>query len=160
MASDERMFTIPLRKELLKAPKYKRSTKAVRATRAYLIKKTHADNVLIGQELNHKLHEHGRKYPPTKIQVKVYKFKEKLIANLPDVPMLKEEEPKKKTTTEKIKEKVIPQEEDKKKILEKPQEKKEEIKAPKEKIPPKTGEVKGKKELFPKDEKPKHEKKK
>ena len=173
MADQETICIIPLRREILKAPKYQRTKKAVRAVRSYLIKRFKLENVLIGQDLNMKLHERGNSNPPVKVKVKVYKYKENLIADTIDAPMLKEEE-KKKGVTEKIKETItgkkseteeVPEEkkeEEKKEVLKHPPPQKEEKKAPREAMPrdKKAGEREMKKEIFSKTQKPKHEKKK
>lgn len=175
--AEETIYTIPLRKEMAKAPKYGGATKAVNATREYLIRHCKTEDIILGQELNRELNSRGRKNAPSRIQVKVYKRGEKMVANLIDAPVIQEEEKKKKGIGEKIKEKVTgkkeekeekqekeeaKREEEKKKVLEHPPERakpKREIKeaAPKGK---KAGQQERKKEIFSKTQKPKHEKKK
>ena len=73
MALTERTYTIPLRKEFRKAPKYKRAKKAVRAIREFLVKHMKTENVLIGPKLNLKVWEHGIKNPPHHVKVTVIK---------------------------------------------------------------------------------------
>ncbi len=62
-------YTIPLRKGYHKAPRYKRTKKAVDVLRAYLFRHTKADNIKIGQHLNEHLWEKGIKNPPAKVTV-------------------------------------------------------------------------------------------
>ena len=54
----ERTYTIPLRIEWLKTPKYKRAKKAVHAVREFTEKHMKCKNVLIGPKLNLKIWEH------------------------------------------------------------------------------------------------------
>jgi large subunit ribosomal protein L31e len=69
MALTERTYTIPLRREWLKTPKYKRAKKAVNAVREFAVKHMKSDNVLIGPKLNLKIWEHGMKNPPHSVKV-------------------------------------------------------------------------------------------
>ncbi|HIH92184.1 TPA: hypothetical protein HA281_05250 [Candidatus Woesearchaeota archaeon] len=65
----ERTYTIPLSRELLKVPAYKKAKKAVRTVQAFIRKHMKAEKVLVGQHLNMKLWEHGIKNPPKNIKV-------------------------------------------------------------------------------------------
>jgi ribosomal protein L31E len=69
----ERTYTIPLRKEFQKAPKYRRAKKAVNALRAFVAKHMKCENVLIGPRLNLKLWERGIKNPPHHVKVNAVK---------------------------------------------------------------------------------------
>ena len=69
----ERTYTIPLRKEFQKAPKYKRAKKAVAAVREFMQRHMKSENVLIGPKLNLKLWEHGMKNPPHHVKVTAVK---------------------------------------------------------------------------------------
>lgn len=84
--ADEKIFTIPLRKEFHKVPTWSKAKKAVKATRAFLIKHTKAENVLLGKYLHEKLMEHGRQNPPHHVTVRVWKDGEKTKAELVDAP--------------------------------------------------------------------------
>ena len=64
-----RTYTIPLRKEFQKAPKYRRAKKAVNALREFVKKHMRNENVLIGPKLNLKIWEHGIKNPPHHVKV-------------------------------------------------------------------------------------------
>lgn len=112
----ERIYTIPLRKEFLKVPKYKRTAKAIRALKEFIQKHMKNKDVRIGKYLNLEMWKHGRKNPPSRIQVKaltqVEKKKDKEIeyvltelVNAP-VELPKKKEDKKEKKKEELKEKV------------------------------------------------------
>ena len=69
----ERTYIIPLRREWLKVPRYKRAKKASTAVREFLSKHMKSDNVKIGNGLNMELWKHGMKNPPHKIKINVIK---------------------------------------------------------------------------------------
>ncbi|MEK6834958.1 MAG: 50S ribosomal protein L31e, partial [Nanoarchaeota archaeon] len=132
--AEERIYTIPLRREFLKAPSYKRSKKAISAIRIFLSKHMKVEEVKIGKYLNLEIFKHGRKNPPSKIKVKAIKEKIKIKdkdveivrAELIDAPVEKiKEEPKKEVKKEEVKAqetkqeiKVEEQEKEKKEVLE------------------------------------------
>ncbi len=133
MAVIERTYTIPLRKEWLKIPKYKRAKKAVTAVKQFLkkhlkvnreIKRDYTD-IKLGRYLNLELWHHGIRNPPSRIKVTVQKDDKGIVrAEIFGKPIIveKKEEKKEKGLAEKIKEKVTGKEE-------KPKIVKEEIKA-------------------------------
>ena len=99
MAAMERTFTINLRKEILKVPRYKRAKKAVTAVREYLQRhmKAEEENVRIGTYLNLKLWEHGIKNPAHKITVLAKKDDKGIVtAELPNIPVKKQRPQKQK----------------------------------------------------------------
>ena len=65
----ERTYTIPLSRELLKVPYYKKAKKAVRAVQAFISKHMKSTDVRMGRHLNMKLWENGMKNPPKNIKV-------------------------------------------------------------------------------------------
>ncbi len=73
MAKIERVYNVPLRKEWLKVPKYKRAKKAVAALREFLQKHMKSENVKLGPEVNKLLWVHGIKNPPHHVKVTVMK---------------------------------------------------------------------------------------
>lgn len=73
MAALERTYTIPLRKEWLKSPKYRRAKKAVNAVKQFLIKHMKSEDIRLGKYLNENIWKHGIKNPPGKIKVNVQK---------------------------------------------------------------------------------------
>ena len=134
----ERIYNIPLRKEFLKAPKYKRTARAIKAIKSFIQKHMKNQNVKIGKYLNLEMWKHGRKNPPSKIQIKAYteKIKKKDIeieyikVELPNAPVEKPKE-EKLIKKEKKEEKVET-------LEEKTKEEKKEVlthHVPKEKLP-------------------------
>ncbi|MBN1544290.1 60S ribosomal protein L31 [Candidatus Woesearchaeota archaeon] len=73
MATTERTYTIPLRKEYMKAPMYRRAKKAVNAVRTFMKKHMKCETILIGPKLNLKIWEHGIKNPPHRVKVTAVK---------------------------------------------------------------------------------------
>jgi large subunit ribosomal protein L31e len=69
----ERTYVIPLSRELLKVPYYRKAKKAGRVVRAFLEKHMKSDDVKIGRLLNMKLWENGIKNPPKNIKVTAVK---------------------------------------------------------------------------------------
>lgn len=69
----ERIYTIPLSRELLKVPYYRKAKKAGRVVRAFIEKHMKSTDVRIGRHLNMKLWENGIKNPPKHIKVTVSK---------------------------------------------------------------------------------------
>ena len=66
---EERVFTIPLRKEFSKAPKWKRTNKTIKTVREYLFRHMKTMDVKLGKELNEFLWSDGAKNPPKKVTV-------------------------------------------------------------------------------------------
>jgi large subunit ribosomal protein L31e len=131
--AEERIYTIPLRKEFLKAPNYKRSSKAISTIKKFLIKHMKVEEVKIGKYLNLEIFKHGRKNPPSRIKVKAVKDKIKIKdkevnivkVDLIDAPIEIKEEPKKeikkeevKTQETKVEEKIEEQLKEKKETIE------------------------------------------
>ncbi|MBS3080211.1 50S ribosomal protein L31e [Candidatus Pacearchaeota archaeon] len=105
----EREYIIPLRKEWLKVPKYKRASKAVKALKQFLarhMKNYDRDlrNIKIDQDLNNEIRFRGIKKPPAKIRVKAKKFDSGIVkvelVNVPEILKFKKlrEEKKMKVT--------------------------------------------------------------
>tara|TARA_Y100000310_G_C20547404_1_gene746271 strand:+ start:79 stop:498 length:420 start_codon:yes stop_codon:yes gene_type:complete len=101
-------------------PNYKKTSKAVKKVKSLLQRHTKSEDVRIGPYLNNKLWSQGRKNPPNKIQVEITKKEDYFLAELPDAPKPKEEEPKKGKKKEKKEEKKevkkAPEKEDKKPV--------------------------------------------
>jgi len=100
----ERTYNVPLRREWLKSPKYKRAKKAIAALKKFLAKHTKSDNIKIGKYANLEIWKHGIKNPPHHIKVEVVKDKEGLVsAEIVGAPKEKKVEkkaaPKKKDET-------------------------------------------------------------
>jgi len=73
--AEERTYNIPLRREWLKVPRYKRTKKAVSALREFIVRhmKVDAEKVKIGKSINNELWKHGIKNPPHHIKVIITK---------------------------------------------------------------------------------------
>src|SRR3989338_5106209 len=69
----ERTYIIPLRREWLKAPKYRRAKRATTAVRSFLVKHMKSDSIKIGPFLNQEIWKRGIKSPPHKIKVTAVK---------------------------------------------------------------------------------------
>jgi ribosomal protein L31E len=97
---EERIFTIPLRKEFSKAPKWKRANKATIFVREYLIRHMKTTEAKLGRELNEFLWSNGGKNPPAKVTVHALVHEGIARANLTGydihIPEKKEKEEKKK----------------------------------------------------------------
>ena len=124
----ERVYNVPLRKEFMKAPKWKRSKKAVTALRQFITKHMKADNVFIGRYINQHIWKDGIKNPPHHVKVNAVKDDkgnvkvelvelstkakrelektEKVEKELKDKKVKEEEEKKKKEAKEKKEEKI------------------------------------------------------
>lgn len=160
-----RIYNIPLRKEVRKAPKYMRANKAIRAIKKFL-KRHVKEDVKIGKYLNHKVLEHGRKNVPHHVEVEVFKKskgekdkkEEYYLAELVGAPKEEEKQPEKKEEKKQVGEKSEEKESEKevkKKVLEKGEEKKEKPEVVKKKRDVNIGETL--KQIIRKDEKPSKE---
>jgi len=133
----ERIYTVPLRKEFMKAPKYKRAKKAVNALKEFLKKHMKSDNVKLGKNLNLEIWKHGIRNPPHHIKVTAIKDDDGLVkAELQGFEykeMTKEEREK----AEKKKKKEKPKEETEEKKEEKEEKTEEEIKTEEKEAPKK-----------------------
>jgi large subunit ribosomal protein L31e len=128
----ERIYNIPLRRDVVMSPKWRRSKKAINVIQAYLVKHTKVSNIKLSRWINEAVWEKGGKNPPGKITLKVSIDKEKNIARaeLAEMPkkanrkleLKKKEEDKAKKVEEKKPKIEEPEEEQK-------EEKKEENKA-------------------------------
>ncbi len=106
----ERTYTIPLRREYLKVPRYRRTEKASRALRQFLVKHMKSDDVKIGKFLNEHIWMHGMKNPPHHVKVNAVKVPDGLVyAELFGKPLKigKEEKKKGKKTDEEKKEERV-----------------------------------------------------
>ena len=75
----ERVYVIPLRKEFLKAPVWKRAKRSVVAVRKFVEKHTRSEKILIGDELNKELWSYGAKNPPARVKVFVRKMEDDVV---------------------------------------------------------------------------------
>jgi large subunit ribosomal protein L31e len=76
----ERIYNIPLRRGWLKAPKWRRSKKAIAVIQEYLQQHTKAKTIKLSKWINEGVWSKGGKNPPSRISVKVDIDKEKSLA--------------------------------------------------------------------------------
>ncbi len=105
----ERTYTIPLRREFLKVPRYRRTEKASRALREFLVKHMKSDNINVGKYLNEFLWMRGMKNPPHHVKVNAVMVSEGAVyAELFGKPIkIGKEEKKKAEKKEEKKEKAV-----------------------------------------------------
>ena len=95
MATLERIYTIPLRKEWLKVQRYKRAKKAVKGVLLFLQKHMKSEDVKLGRFLNLELWKHGIRNPPSRVKVVVTKDDKNVVrAELFGAPLEKKTEAK------------------------------------------------------------------
>jgi len=146
----ERIYNVPLRREFQKVAKWRRTKKAVKALREFIIKHMKSDNVLIGRYANELLWKNGIKNPPHHIKVNASKDeKGKVTVELVELPGKAIREQKKQKELTKKKEEVKKKEEEEKKKIE--DEKKKESEKKGEKTEEKPEEVKKEKDEKSKD---------
>jgi large subunit ribosomal protein L31e len=85
--TDERTYTIPLRREVLKAPAKKRAKKAVTAVKEFIKRHMKGDTIVIGNELNMLLWRRGIENPPSKVEVITKKSDDTVFVNLVGKPI-------------------------------------------------------------------------
>ena len=117
---ESRTYTVPLRREFLKVPKWRRSKRAAEALRAFLTKHTKSEKVVFSRWVNEKIWMHGAKNPPGQLKIDVKREKDRVFAELVDLP------PRAKRIIEA--EKKAAKEKEKKKLPEKNEEKRKEEK--------------------------------
>jgi len=92
MATLERIYTIPLRKEWLKVQRYKRAKKAVKGVLLFLERHMKSEDVRLGRFLNLELWKHGIRNPPSRVKVTVSKDDKGIVrAELFGAPVEKKE---------------------------------------------------------------------
>ena len=125
----ERAYNVPIRREYMKAPNWKRTPKAVKALREFISKHMKSENVIIGKYANQLLWKNGIKNPPHHIKVSAVKDdKGKVMVELVELPGKAKREEAKLKEAEKRKEDKAKEEE-----VKKAEEKKEENIGAKEK---------------------------
>ena len=97
--AEEKIYTIPLRKEWLKVPIYKRSRKSITAIKQFLLRHLKKE-VKIGPYLNEFIWKQGNRHPPARVKIRVEEEDKILIAELINAPR---KEKKKEEDTIKIK---------------------------------------------------------
>lgn len=83
----EREYNVPLRREWLKVPRYKRAKKAVTAMKQFLGKHMKSENIKLGGDVNEKIWGKGMRNPPHHVKVIASKDSEGIVtAKLADAP--------------------------------------------------------------------------
>ncbi len=160
----ERIYNVPLRREFLKVPKYKRAKKAVVALRSFLVKHMKSENIVISKDVNEYIWDNGIENPPHHVKVLAKKEGEKVFVDLADKKESKaklEKEKKLEKKREKTKKRKEALEENKENLEEKVEEETEDKKEieTKEKTEEKQTETKEVKEETKKENKDKKESK-
>jgi len=78
---NERIYTIPLR-AVKKAPRWKRSNRAITLIREYLVRHTKFEYIVLDKTINEKVWERGSQKPPSRIRVKVTEEEDVIKAEL------------------------------------------------------------------------------
>jgi large subunit ribosomal protein L31e len=89
----ERVYVIPLRKRLLKVPRYKRAKRAINAIKDFLVRHMRVENrdirkIKINSYLNEEIWHRGIKNPPAKIKVNAKKVAGIVYAELAEIPKI------------------------------------------------------------------------
>jgi large subunit ribosomal protein L31e len=99
----EKTFNVPLRKEFMKVPRYKRAKKASKALYEFLVRHMKSADVRIGKELNKAVWARGIKNPPHHVPVHAEKDEKGVVrAELVGVQIEKEKPEEKKGLREKL----------------------------------------------------------
>jgi len=70
---EEKIYTINLRKELIKTPRWKRANKAISLIREFIKRHMKTDKVKINASLNERIWSRSREKPPMRVRVKATK---------------------------------------------------------------------------------------
>ncbi len=81
----ERIYTIPIRRKAIHAPRWKRAKKASSVVKEFLFKHT-KHSVAVSNWINEEIWARGSRSPPSKIGVKVFEREGKYFAELVELP--------------------------------------------------------------------------
>jgi len=131
----ERVYNIPLRREFQKVANWRKTEKAVKALREFVVKHMKSDNVLLSKYVNKELWKHGIKNPPHHVKISAKKDdKGKVMVELAELPpkakreLENQKDVDKKKEAKKKEEEAKKAEEAKKKEEKAPEAKKEQVK--------------------------------
>jgi len=103
-ASNERVYNVPLRREYLKAPLYRRAKKAVTALREFVQKHMKSESISLSKDVNENIWKSGMRNPPHHIKIVAKKEKDgKVSVDLADKPKKKAKTLKETKRQEKLK---------------------------------------------------------
>lgn len=94
---EEKIYTINLRKDYVKKPRWKRADRAIRFIRKFLKRHMKTEKIKISKSVNEKIWKRSRQKPPGKIRVKAVKREDgtvevQAIEFVEDLKLGKEEE--------------------------------------------------------------------
>ncbi len=95
---ETRTYTVPLRREYLKTPKWRRAEKAVSTLRSFVERHSKTEEIKIGRWVNESIWKRGAKNPPSRVRVDVKRVANSVIVELSELP--------RKAKTKEIPEKV------------------------------------------------------
>ena len=95
---ETRTYTVPLRREYLKTPKWRRAEKAVSTLRSFVERHSKLEEIKIGRWVNESIWKRGAKNPPSRVRVDVKRVANSVIVELSELP--------RKAKTKEIPEKV------------------------------------------------------
>jgi len=72
----ERMYVVPLRRIFMRAPKWKRTLRAIKGLREFAMHHMKSEVVRLDSEINDLFHKHGIQNPPPRIKVMMKKDSE------------------------------------------------------------------------------------
>ena len=98
---ETRTYTVPLRREYLKTPKWRRAEKAVSTLRSFVERHSKIEEVKIGRWVNESIWKRGAKNPPSRVRVDVKRVADSVTVELSELPR----KAKTKEIPEKIEEK-------------------------------------------------------
>ena len=103
----ERVYNVPLRREYMKVPKWRRTEKAVKALRQFVAKHMKSDNVILSKYVNKELWKNGIKNPPHHVKISAKKDDVgKVMVELAELPAKAKRELEKQEKSKKEKEKT------------------------------------------------------
>jgi large subunit ribosomal protein L31e len=73
---EERIYTINIRKAILKVPRWERSKRAMSAVRNFLKRHMKGDEIRIGKSITEKIWKGGSQNPPNKIRIHAIRTEE------------------------------------------------------------------------------------
>ena len=98
---ETRTYTVPLRREYLKTPKWRRAEKAVSTLRSFVERHSKTEEIKIGRWVNESIWKRGAKNPPSRVRVDVKRVADSVTVELSELPR----KAKTKEIPEKIEEK-------------------------------------------------------
>ncbi len=83
---ETRTYTVPLRKEYLKTPKWRRAEKAVSTLRSFVERHSKVEDIKIGKWVNESIWKRGAKNPPSRVRVDIKRIEDIVMVELSELP--------------------------------------------------------------------------